>query len=83
MSPRGGSRPGSGRKHRNSARLECSVPTAQVEEPQRRQTKTGVYYTRIASIVLLLGLFAGCDDFAVTSQFIGRLVDQLTAVRDK
>jgi hypothetical protein len=56
---RGGARPGSGRKHRDTVRLECSVPTALVEELKRREAKTGVYHTRIAAIVLSDALIGG------------------------
>jgi hypothetical protein len=43
----------------NTARLSCVVPITLMEELRRREAKTGVYHTRIASLVLSNTLLGG------------------------
>jgi hypothetical protein len=58
--PRGGFRPGSGRKCRtDTVRMGCTVPSALAEELKRREVKTGVSRATIATLILSDALIGG------------------------
>ena len=55
----GGQRSHSGRKPRDTVRLECSVPRSVYEELCERERSTGIYRTRIAAEILSAELVVG------------------------
>jgi hypothetical protein len=52
MASRGGRRVGSGRKPRDTVRVECSIPRSIYDELLREEGESGIYHTRIAARVL-------------------------------
>lgn len=58
----GGRRPGSGRRHRDTIRVACSIPRPVYEELISQEKLTGIYRTRVAARILCDGLIGGMVD---------------------
>jgi hypothetical protein len=58
----GGKRVRAGRPHRDSVRIECSIPRPVYDELTRRESSTGVYRSRIAATILCEELIGGMVD---------------------